>query len=83
MEKELDALSAETLALQTLFVGLCKSLSNAGMNGAIVEAFDYAENVATSAAVKLGTNARAGHTLKAVEIIETLRSAVIPDHRKA
>lgn len=83
MERELDTLYAETLALQTLFVGLCKSLSKTGMNGAIVEAFDYAENFATVTAVKLGTNARAGHTLKAVEIIEALRVAVIPNHSKA
>ena len=81
-EKELDALAAETMALQTLFVGLCNALVRRGadMESVVVEAFDYAENIVTSGAIKAGKAGRASHTLKAVEIVEALRAGIVTDH---
>ena len=75
-DSEISALAAETIALQSLFVGLAKALKERDptLSDAVSDAFDYAETIITVSSMK---SEGAGHTLRASEILETLRSAVL------
>ena len=82
VESELDNLYAARGAMEVLFVGLCNALRQHGLTDVVVEAFDYADNVATMAALKLGEADRSAQSIKTGQIIENLRMGVIPDHNK-
>ena len=82
-EKEIQALSAETLAF-SLILGnvLGKLAKNPSVREAIAEGFDRAADGAESIAVRLGKSASPEHTVKAMRIIEEMRAAVLGDEGK-
>jgi hypothetical protein len=85
-EQQIVALNAETLALQTLLVQILGRLAvqNAGMAHAIKLGFDDASSVTEDSAVKFGKSASPEHIVKAIRIIEELRTATLgyPDKPK-
>ncbi|MBI5260250.1 MAG: hypothetical protein HY852_00345 [Bradyrhizobium sp.] len=78
LEKEIHALSAETLA-HSIMIGniLSKLARNPDLRSAIAEGFDQSLDVAQTVAVQFGTAASPDHTLKALKIIEEMRSTVL------
>jgi hypothetical protein len=82
-EKEIHSLSAETLAL-SIIVGnvLSKLARNASLRPAIVEGFNQAADVADSVAVQFGKSASPEHTIKALRIIEEMRTMVLGNDGK-
>jgi hypothetical protein len=64
-DKEINALDAETLALNPL------------LRPAIVEGFDQSADEADSVAVRFGKSASSEHTVKAIRIIEEMRAVVL------
>jgi hypothetical protein len=83
IEKEVHALTAETLAF-SIIVGdvLSKLAKNPLLRAAIVEGFDQAADVAESVAVQFGKSASPEHTVKAVRIVEEMRAVVLGDEGK-
>ena len=74
-DSEISGLASETIVLQALLVGLMNSLKkrDPAMADAAREAFDYAEVILTAGSMKSGG---AGHSARAMEVLETLRSTV-------
>lgn len=84
-ESEIRSLAAETMALQALFIGLTNALisNDSAMKATVTDAFDYAENIITVGAIKLGHSADpARQTIRAAEMLENVRSAVIANDGK-
>jgi len=82
LESELDNLYAARGAMEVLFVGLCNALRQHGLTNVVIEAFDYADNVSTMTAIKIGEADRSAQSIKIAQIIENLRIGVIPDHNE-
>ena len=74
-DSEISNLAAETIVLQALFVGLATSFKqrDPALADSVREAFDYAEGILTASSMK---SQGLGHSMRAAEILETLRSEV-------
>lgn len=77
IQKEIDALAAETLAIQAILIGFASRLAaqSPELHKAIGWGFDDAANYVEHIAIKLGTAAKPGQTVKAIQIVESLRAA--------
>ena len=77
-KKEIQALSAETLAFGIILSSvLSKLATDRTLRFTIAEAFDQAADVAQSVAVQFGKAASPEHTVKALRIIEEIRTMVL------
>jgi len=82
-EKEIQALSAETLAFSIILGSvLSKFATDRTLRFTITEAFNEAADVAQSVAVRFGKSASPEHTVKALRIIEDMRAMVLGDESK-
>ena len=81
---EIQSLSGETLALQTVIVALCCRLAATNpQTAALVRgAFDDAANFVEMTTLTLGKTAASQHTIKALRVVEELRAATFDDHQK-
>jgi hypothetical protein len=81
---EIIALSAETLAIQTLLAHVLERIAKVDpqLDSAVRSGFDDAANDAENMAIKFGKAANAGHTVKALAIIEALRTATFGNTKK-
>ncbi len=81
-EREICALSAETLALQAVLNSVLARIVAADpkLMPAIAHGFDDAANHVENLAIKLGKAARPEHTVKALRIVEEMRAATFGDH---
>jgi hypothetical protein len=81
---DIENLSAETLALRTVFVALCFSLMrhDETMRGSISNAFDAAARFVEDVAIRHGKSASPEHTVNAIRIVEELRAAILGDKTK-
>ena len=80
IEKELDTLAGENIALQAIVVGLCLGLQRIGMQATVEGAFAYADTIFEAGAIKIGNGPRPGHMRKAIEVTEALRVATLGYH---
>lgn len=77
-EKEIHALSAETLAFSIILgTVLSKLAADRTLRFTIAEAFSEAADLAQSVAVQFGKSASPEHTVKALRIIEEMRTMVL------
>lgn len=79
VEAEIHALSAETLALSITLGNVLSKLATVGpgFRNAIAEGFDQSADVAQTIAEHFGKSASPEHTIKAMRIIEELRTTVL------
>jgi hypothetical protein len=84
IKQELDALAGETLALQVILTNVLYRLRiiDPRLADAIVAALDDAANQVEDLAIHFGKTASSEHTVKAIRIVEELRTAVLGDHDK-
>jgi hypothetical protein len=84
VEHEIYSLSAETFALQTIITQTLARLSGLSpeIDRALRDGFDDAANVAERLAIHFGKAARPEHTVKALRIVEELRTVVFGDQDK-
>jgi hypothetical protein len=83
LEHELASLHAETLALQMILIMLLSRRSATPLVGQVViPSLDDAANRVEDFAIALGDRASPGHVVKALAIIEQLRSAIVGDSSK-
>jgi hypothetical protein len=84
VKQEIESLYAETLALQTILVKVLGRLravdpALAAANAAgLDDAADHVEHIA----IRLGEAASPEHTVKALRIVEELRTAILGDQHK-
>ena len=82
-EKELHALNAETLAFSIILGSLLNKLAkDRTLRFTIAEAFNEATDVAQNIAVRFGKFASPEHTVKALRIIEEMRTIALGDEGK-
>lgn len=83
-EREIHALEAEALATQIFLANWLRALVRADpkIAATITEAFNEAANVAEHTAIQLGKVASADHTVKALGIIEEMRTVVLGNKDK-
>jgi len=82
-EKEIHALSAETLAFSIILGSVLSKLAmDRTLRFTITEAFNEAADVAQSVAVQFGKSASPEHTVKALRIIEEMRAMVLGNESK-
>jgi hypothetical protein len=82
-EKEILALTAETLALSYIVGSVLSKLAKIpALRPAIVEGFNQSADVADSIAIQFGKSASPEHTVKAIRIIEEMRAMVLGDEDK-
>jgi hypothetical protein len=82
-EKEIQALSAETLAFSIMLGSVLSKLAkDPTLRFTITQAFNEAADVAQSVAVRFGKSASPEHTVKALRIIEEMRAMVLGDENK-
>lgn len=83
VEKEINALSAETLALGFVVGNVLSTLAgNPSLRPAITEGLNQAANVAEHVAIKFGKSAPSEHTVKALRIVEEIRAMVLGNEYK-
>ena len=86
VSKEINSLSAETLAIQTILAHVLHRLTEIDpkIAGAIKTGFEGAANEAENIAIRLGKTASPDHLVKAIHVIEELRTAALgtPDKLK-
>jgi hypothetical protein len=82
-EKEILALSAETLALGYVVGNVLAKLARIpALRAAIIEGFDQSADVADSVAIIFGKSASPQHTVKAIRIVEEMRAMVLGNESK-
>jgi hypothetical protein len=83
-EREIQRLSAETIAMQWTITSVLEELQklDPAFRAAIARGFDNAASGAEHMAIQAGKDASPEHLVKAIEIIETLRTAVLGKHDK-
>ncbi len=85
-DKEITALAAETLALQTILTSVLNRLgaTDPRIGEAIRGGFDDAASFVENMAIKFGKSASPEHSVKALGIVEQLRTATLgePDKPK-
>jgi hypothetical protein len=80
-DAEIIALSAETLAIQAVLAHVLDRVAR--VDPRIAHAgFDNAANEIENVAIKFGKAADAGHTVKAIAIVEGLRAATFGNKEK-
>lgn len=83
IEKEIHALSAETLAFSIIMGSVLSKLAgNPLLRAAIAEGFNQSADVAETIAVKFGRSSSPEHTVKALRIIEEMRNMVLGNEGK-
>jgi len=84
LEREIHALGAETLALQTVVSQILYRLSKLSpdIRKAIADGFDDAANITEQNAIQLGKAASPEHTVKAIRVVEELRTVVFGNQGK-
>ena len=83
-EAEIDALAAETLALQAIVTNVFRQIGkdDVVLSLAIRRGLDDAVNEIENLAIRLGKTARPDHVVKAVRVIEELRAASLGNQDK-
>jgi hypothetical protein len=82
-DKEILALSAETLALGYVVGNVLSTLARIpALRSAIIEGFDQSADVADSVAIQFGKSAAPEHTVKAIRIVEEMRAMVLGNEGK-
>lgn len=83
-DKEIIALSAETLAIQTLLAHVFDRIAKTSpqLDSAVRTGFDDAANDVENMAIRFGKGADAGHIVKGLAIIEALRTATLGNPKK-
>lgn len=83
-ESEILSLGAESLALQCILANVLSQIGreNSAVAGAIRRGFDDASSEITDLAIRLGKTARPEHVVKAIRVIEELRTASVGDQDK-
>ena len=83
-EAEIDALAAETLALQAIVTNVFCQIGkdDVVLSLAIRRGLDDAVNEIENLAIRLGKTARPDHVVKAVRVIEELRAASLGNQDK-
>ena len=81
VEYQIARLKAEAMALQFIVLGLVQGIRSSCENGDLIaqQAFHYAENVSTIAAMKLGGPSTGAHASRIAEVVQHLRAAVMDD----
>jgi hypothetical protein len=83
LENEIHSLAAETLALSIIVGNVLGTLAkNPVLRPAIIDGFNRAADVADSVAVQFGKSASPEHTIKALRIIEEMRTVALGDEGK-
>jgi hypothetical protein len=83
LNAELDSLHAETLALQTILITLLiRMLATPHVGAIVAPSLNEAANRLEDFAIMMGERASPGHVVKALEIVEQLRSATVGDSPK-
>jgi hypothetical protein len=84
VEREIHRLEAENLATQFVVTQLLVRLRRAHpvFDKAIRDTLDDTANLAERVAIQLGKSASPEHTVKALSIIEKIRTMVFGDHDK-
>jgi hypothetical protein len=74
-------LKAEVLALQAVMIGVFRRMvtDRPELAASFCQAFDDAETILSGVAVKMGIDAPAETTIGALQVVEEIRAAVIPD----
>lgn len=83
-DHEIKALAAETISLQILISHVLDEIarSDPNLDFAIRKGFDNAANDTEDLAIKLGKTAAPEHTVKALQIIEEMRTMTFGDREK-
>lgn len=83
-KQEIEALAGETLAIQVILTNVLRQMLtiNPRAHGAIVAGLNNAANQIEDMAIRFGKTASPEHTVKAIRIVEELRTAVLGDHDK-
>jgi hypothetical protein len=78
LQHEVYNLAAETMALQNIMVGVFEGLlrMRPELRAAIEYGFESAVNITEDIAIQHGTAANPEQTVRAIEIVEALRSGV-------
>jgi hypothetical protein len=84
VKQQIEALSGETLAIQVILVNVLRRLRTVDptLADAIVAGLDDAANQAEYFAIRVGKSASPQHTVKALRIVEELRTAILGNHDK-
>jgi hypothetical protein len=79
LEEELVRLRVENVALQSILVGLCTSISEMSIAhcAAVIDAFDHADNVAEAAVRPLGAEGTVLNLRSFSAVVDELRIAVL------
>lgn len=76
IRSDLEALHAETMALQFIVGGILQGLVRNGMETSARGALDYADALIEVGAAKLGDKGRIGHTAKMMAVVEAMRRSL-------
>ncbi|MFN0191595.1 MAG: hypothetical protein ACKVP5_06410 [Aestuariivirga sp.] len=84
VENEIHSLSGDTLALQTIIAELCLGLvsTNPHLRDTISKVFDNAANHCEDIAIRFGKSASPEHTVKALRVVEEIRTLVLGKQQK-
>jgi hypothetical protein len=84
LQDQVDTLKGETLALYAVLGPLARSLANSSPEvlAVVRHAFDEAASYAEHVAIAFGERASPKHTVKALGLVEELRSAALRDHEQ-
>ena len=79
LEDELHSVIASNLAMQTLFINLCRGIISRDYANTewLSEVFDHSAKDVEDLAIKLGKSADPKHTVKALRVVEELRAVVL------
>jgi hypothetical protein len=79
IKTELDSLAGETLAFAAILGFVLQRLGSTDprLATAIANGFDEAANFVEHFAIRTGTAAAAGHTVKAIQGVEEIRAAAV------
>jgi hypothetical protein len=83
-DQELDALAAETVAIQNVLAHVLYRISQLDdrFHGAIKQGFDDAASGVEDLAIRFGKAASPDHLVKAIRVVEELRTATLGDPDK-
>jgi hypothetical protein len=84
VKQQIESLHAETLALQVVLVNVLGRLQTAdpALAAAIATGLNDAANQVEDIAIRLGKTASPEHTVKAISVVEELRTAIVGDEHK-
>jgi hypothetical protein len=84
MKAEIESLHAETLAFNYMFTCVLRRMAeiDADLAKAIAKGFDDAANSVENLTIRLGKLASPKHTVKAIRIVEEIRTATLGDKNK-